>query len=115
MHGVAWAIERRVCSIIARSKEYHTELLVTCFCKSLGQPLLAVGKICFEKFSGLDMSRESAKSCFCFKSGKTCEEGSIFVRYICDKFQLNPKSDLNSPCTQFSNNVVVSKSALYSY
>ena len=73
VHGVAWAIERRVCSIVAKDEGYHPDFFVYCFCKSLAQPLLAVDKICFQKFSE-ETSSETPKSYLCFKSGASVEE-----------------------------------------
>jgi hypothetical protein len=114
VHGVAWAIERRVCSIVAKDEGYHPDFFVYCFCKSLAQPLLAVDKICFQKFSE-ETSSETPESYLCFKSGATCEEGSISVRSVCDQMPFKSKYDVNSLCGQFSKNVSISETALHSY
>jgi len=117
VHGVAWAIERRVCYIVDKAKNCHIDFFLFCFCKSLAQPLLAVDKIRFENISGEPICyfREASKSYLIFKSGEICEEGSPFVRSVCDKIQFKSTSDLDSLSAQFSNNVAISENALYSY
>lgn len=115
VHDVASAIERLVCSIVAKEEGYHPDFFVYCFCKSLAQPLFAVDKICFEKFSGETSSKSPKSSYLCFKSGATCEEGSISVRSVCDQMQFKSKHDVNSLCAQFSTNVSISETALHSY
>lgn len=114
VHGVAWAIELRLCSVVAKAQGYHPDFFVYCFCKSLEQPLCAVDKICFEIFSG-EAPSITSESCLCFKSGTICEEGSSYVRSVRDQMHFKSKYDMNGLCDQFSKNVSISENALYSY
>lgn len=76
---VSCAIEQLVSFSLDRNNGYFPDFFSFCFCKSLHDPLFAMNRACFEKFSN-NISNLSARdtasrrSFFCLKSAKFCED-----------------------------------------
>jgi len=119
VQGVAFDIERLVCSAVAKRKGYCPDFFVTCFCKSLAEPLLSVNKICFEKFSGETSSyhRDRAtRSYFCFKSGMRCEgRSSTFESDELMQSKSELSHDIDSLSAEFSSKICVSENVVSSH